>query len=281
MLMRFQIFLFFCYSLLAQAQQNQFRVLVLLQQDKFQFNFSEAPSKTKIINQLTEQFPSQNFTGIELEIWDPDYEDYIPLQDNQQIPNKSKIQAQEFKGILQSNGQSNDEQSLREYLLENYDTQIWPWSQQKSVCNVTTDINFHRVLDVDMSKRTLNVMAWLSLNWYDPRLTWDPKNWNNITQIWFGDSEFNEGEIWNPKIDLWNSEQSIGNFLYPQQYIVSNTGYVRWKRSGQFFALCDLQGLDKFPYDKSHCTLEFGSWVYDGKNVDIYSKNFQIGRAHV
>jgi hypothetical protein len=38
---------------------------------------------------------------------------------------------------------------------------------------------------VDLYAGTLRLAVWLAVRWKDPRLAWDPRQYANITKLWF------------------------------------------------------------------------------------------------
>jgi hypothetical protein len=61
--------------------------------------------------------------------------------------------------------------------------------------NVAVDLAVHKILGVDLYGGTLKLAVWLRLNWFDPRLTWDAKEWN-VSRVWFMNPQQGDTEIW-------------------------------------------------------------------------------------
>eukprot|EP01025_Chloroclados_australasicus_P046465 TRINITY_DN5126_c0_g2_i1.p1 TRINITY_DN5126_c0_g2~~TRINITY_DN5126_c0_g2_i1.p1 ORF type:complete len:513 (+),score=16.87 TRINITY_DN5126_c0_g2_i1:832-2370(+) len=135
-------------------------------------------------------------------------------------------------------------------------------------CNVYTEVVFNKVLDVDLTHGTMSILIWLRLRWRDPRLTWDPIDWNNITILFL-----DQHEIWNPEIEIWNSQDGIAASFQEQKAYVNYTGHVFLSRRGEVNILCNLEDLENFPYDQSRCKFELGSWVYDNSTVKLSYHN--------
>ena len=51
-------------------------------------------------------------------------------------------------------------------------------------------INFHRVFSVDVIHPVLDLVVWMRIEWVDPRLTWDPLEYGNLTKIWMWIGEY-------------------------------------------------------------------------------------------
>lgn len=53
--------------------------------------------------------------------------------------------------------------------------------------------------------------------------------------------------------------------------IVDSTGSVSWIPQAVFKSSCNID-VKAFPFDKQRCHLKFGSWTYDGLQLDLYFK---------
>jgi len=50
--------------------------------------------------------------------------------------------------------------------------------------------------------------------------------------------------------------------------VLYNDGTVLWIPQSIFFSSCPID-ITHFPFDIQTCTLEFGSWTYDGHQLDL------------
>lgn len=184
---------------------------------------------------------------------------------------------------------------LRSHLLSNYDKNSYPWEFAWSAASspdgnrpgltVELGVNFHRVYDVDVSNSVIDLVVWVRQRWIDPRLTWDPNDYNNITKSWFwiGDGSGPGGEtseIWTPDLQLWNMESPLSQTLTDTQAHVTHDGTVWWSRPGHLKPICKFKGLEEFPFDKLNCTIEIGSWDYSANYIHprfMGEKGFTLG----
>ena len=55
---------------------------------------------------------------------------------------------------------------------------------------------------MDVIHPVLDLVAWMRIEWVDPRLTWNPEEYGNLTTAWFWIGEGGSGgetsEIWTP-----------------------------------------------------------------------------------
>lgn len=54
--------------------------------------------------------------------------------------------------------------------------------------------------------------------------------------------------------------------------IVGHDGSVSWIPQAIFKSSCDID-VKAFPFDKQKCHLKFGSWTYDGLQLDLFFKD--------
>ena len=59
----------------------------------------------------------------------------------------------------------------------------------------------------------------------------------------------------------------MADSLSPTSARLSHTGDIFWSRPGRLKPACKFLGLENFPFDKLECTMEFGSWSYDGRFI--------------
>lgn len=197
---------------------------------------------------------------------------------------------------------SSDESSsarLRTELLNNYDKGSYPWNTVWNSTSTTTtqndeirtgleielDLNFHKVFSIDVTNSVVDMVVWVRQRWKDPRLAWDPADYDGLQNAWFWiDAGTGPGgetsEIWTPDLELWNMEESLSTSLTSTHAIVTPDGTVFWSRPGHIKPVCKFRGLDQFPFDSLECTMEIGSWSFSGLYIRptlMNDKGYSIG----
>lgn len=182
-----------------------------------------------------------------------------------------------FANLTVGNATAARENALRAALLDGYERGNFPYSEF-GPANVTVDVALHKILDVDLYGGTLKMAVWLRLNWVDPRLSWDAKEWN-VTRVWFMNPQPGDTEIWEPDVTLWNAATPILYTLSQEPFNVQANGKVGWSRPGVFEAACNFKGLSAFPFGRVRCELELGSWSYGPwyVNVSMQGKGYTVG----
>ncbi|KAK3917242.1 Neuronal acetylcholine receptor subunit alpha-6 [Frankliniella fusca] len=165
---------------------------------------------------------------------------------------------------------------LKHDLLLGYDKFARPHSH-----DVRTDVDLLVVLkhvNVDEFAGIMSLDAWVKMGgsvlllqfWTDPKLTWKPDQYGNLSTLYLPDHE-----IWQPDIMLYNSATSPGmtaSHYETSHLVVSNDGGVIWVPMTRLEVYCDLD-LTHWPFDTHTCEFRMGSWVYDKANLDIIVHN--------
>ncbi|KAI8471945.1 MAG: neurotransmitter-gated ion-channel ligand-binding domain-containing protein [Monoraphidium minutum] len=157
---------------------------------------------------------------------------------------------------------------IREALLDGYDALSFPWKQH-GAANVSMNIVFNKVLNVDLYAGEMVVAVWFRLRWNDPRLMWDA-NATGVPYIYVENPEPDQVEIWTPDVTLWNAANDIGATLGLKRPQVSANGDVYWTRNGVIQVSCNFRGLEAYPFGPMSCWLEMGSWVLDRTHMDLW-----------
>jgi Neurotransmitter-gated ion-channel ligand binding domain len=142
-------------------------------------------------------------------------------------------QQQQDEGSAGNNGDSSasfangDDPSyegrLRSTLMANYDRNSYPWEtlwarhqetgKDRTGLEVEFNLNFHKVHALNVAESTAHLVVWVQMRWSDPRLTWNPEEFGNVTKTWFwienGMAGGEVSEIWTPDMYLWNQEESM------------------------------------------------------------------------
>ncbi|KAJ1528529.1 hypothetical protein ONE63_006935 [Megalurothrips usitatus] len=157
---------------------------------------------------------------------------------------------------------------LKHDLLLNYDKFARPHAHDQH-----TEVDLLLVikhLDVDEFQSTMTIDAWTKMSWTDPKLTWKPDQYGNLTTLYVADHE-----IWQPDIMLYNSASHPAMSSAPHEtpyLIATNDGKVIWVPPTRLEVYCNLN-LRHWPYDIHTCEFKMGSWVYDKASIDILTNN--------
>ncbi|XP_028329390.1 neuronal acetylcholine receptor subunit alpha-5 isoform X2 [Gouania willdenowi] len=116
---------------------------------------------------------------------------------------------------------------------------------------------------------TTNV--WMKQEWMDMKLRWNPNDYLGITTI-----RVPSDRIWLPDVVLYDN--SDGRFEGTvTKAVVKYNGTISWTPPANYKSACTID-VTFFPFDLQNCSMKFGSWTYDGSQVDIILEDFHVDK---
>ncbi|CAF0996002.1 unnamed protein product [Rotaria sordida] len=148
-----------------------------------------------------------------------------------------------------------------------YDKTVRPARVHTDVTNVSFDLSLAQLIDVDEKNQIITTNQWITMSWLDPKLTWDPLEWENISLL-----HIKYDKIWLPDIVLYNNADNLASLSQiSTNVMVSSEGIVTWLSTGIFKSSCAID-VRYFPFDEQNCSLKFASWTYDSARIDLAQK---------
>ncbi|XP_055874412.1 neuronal acetylcholine receptor subunit alpha-10-like isoform X3 [Biomphalaria glabrata] len=163
-----------------------------------------------------------------------------------------------------------DETRLIEAMMMNYNPAARPVYNASHTVVVKFGITLTQISDMDEVNQVLTINVWLEQEWTDERLTWDPKGYNNLKIL-----RIPCEKLWLPDIVLYNSADDYTTGYMNSKAMVSHDGNVFWPPPAKFRSSCKID-ITYFPFDDQTCELKFGSWTYDGFQVDITNRSSTV-----
>ncbi|CAF0734334.1 unnamed protein product [Adineta ricciae] len=118
---------------------------------------------------------------------------------------------------------------------------------------------FNQIISMVEKEQIIVTNCFVDQKWTDPRLAWNPLDFENITWI-----RMSATSLWYPDTFLYNTADNAG-FLLPQDsqnMIVSYNGTVFWPLPlAQLRTRCRMT-IKHFPFDEQTCDMIFGSWSH-------------------
>lgn len=116
---------------------------------------------------------------------------------------------------------------LRQELLitRQYDRMSRPVKNHLTQTKVDMRITINDILELNTAHSMLVTDAWFHITWRDELLSWDPNDFQQLTQI-----HMSPNEIWKPDIVLINTADT-DTLLYifaDSEIVVNSTGDVTW-----------------------------------------------------
>ncbi|XP_061171694.1 acetylcholine receptor subunit alpha-like [Saccostrea echinata] len=154
--------------------------------------------------------------------------------------------------------------SLISNLFSSYDKRIRPVQDQSLPVILDVSFNLISIIGVDEVNEKLETSGYLTVQWDDSMLTWDPATNNGIQRIFLP-----QNDIWKPDLVLGNGfkkfEEFGGSFYFVD---ILSTGTVLWQPFQVFESHCTID-TTYFPYDKEVCDIVFLVWSYTVFDVEI------------
>ncbi|CAG7817481.1 unnamed protein product [Allacma fusca] len=104
---------------------------------------------------------------------------------------------------------------------------------------------------------------WVEQFWYDYKLTWDPNEYGGVKML-----HVPSDHIWRPDIVLYNNADGNFEVTLATKATLYHNGLVEWKPPAIYKSSCEID-VEYFPFDEQTCVMKFGSWTYDGFQVDL------------
>ncbi|XP_031566330.1 neuronal acetylcholine receptor subunit alpha-10-like isoform X2 [Actinia tenebrosa] len=164
------------------------------------------------------------------------------------------------------------EHKLIAYLFDGYQKDARPVFNKANAVHVTLDIAYSQLVDLDGKNQILSSKVWVRQMWENPFLTWDPKEYGNVTSI-----NVHPGMVWKPDLVLYNNI-GIGRtgalYSFDTKVTLEHNGKNSWFAPTQIQSICKID-ITYFPFDTQHCSLVIGSWTYPGNALNLVQQRNQ------
>ncbi|XP_053405080.1 neuronal acetylcholine receptor subunit alpha-7-like [Mercenaria mercenaria] len=163
-----------------------------------------------------------------------------------------------------------DEQRLMLYLFNGYERTVRPVRNASTPVVIRMGLTLTQIFDMDEKNQVLVTNVWLDQEWEDEFLIWNPKEFANISTI-----RIPCNKLWLPDIVLYNNAAEYTDGLMPANAMVRHDGNVFWPIPTKLQSSCKVD-VTYFPFDMQTCRMKFGSWTYDGFQVDITNRTEEV-----
>ncbi|PAA52742.1 hypothetical protein BOX15_Mlig010174g1 [Macrostomum lignano] len=167
--------------------------------------------------------------------------------------------------LLGSVSANPDAKRLYEDVLvkRDYNGLIRPVNNHSDTLTVYLSLKLGQLIDIDEKNQIMTTNVWVQKIWNEPRLRWNPKDYGQITQFRIPPSD-----IWQPDVVLFNNADGNYEVNKGTKALLYSSGIVVWEPPAIFKSSCQID-VEFFPFDKQRCAMKFGSWTYDGLQVDL------------
>nr|CAB3230767.1 nAChR-A1 nicotinic acetylcholine receptor subunit precursor [Phallusia mammillata] len=163
-----------------------------------------------------------------------------------------------------------DRNDLTFDLMEEYDKKVRPSGSYNKSVPVIFKLYLNQLLDVSEVNQKIETKMWVLQIWQDPRLVWDPVDYEGLEYVHLPTTE-----LWLPEVVLYNNAD--GDFAISQftKAKVNYTGFVEWKPPAIFKSFCEIQ-VAQFPFDTQNCTMKIGPWSQGMDLLDMVNSDWKV-----
>ncbi|KAE8285975.1 Neuronal acetylcholine receptor subunit alpha-9-II [Larimichthys crocea] len=154
-------------------------------------------------------------------------------------------------------------QKLLNDLMENYSSALRPVEDTDSALNVTLQITLSQIKDMDERNQVLIAYLWIRQTWHDAYLKWNKEDYDGLDVIHIPSSL-----VWRPDLVLYNKADDDFSGPMDTNVRLRYNGEITWDAPAITKSSCVVD-VSYFPFDNQKCNLTFGSWTYNGNQVDI------------
>uniref|UniRef100_H2ZA04 Uncharacterized protein n=1 Tax=Ciona savignyi TaxID=51511 RepID=H2ZA04_CIOSA len=151
-----------------------------------------------------------------------------------------------------------------------YDNKVRPSDSYNKSVKVVFKLFFNQLLDVNEVNQKMETKFWVYHKWIDPRLTWNPDNYEGLEYMYLPITN-----IWLPEFVLYNNAD--GDFAVSQSVKakVDYKGTVEWKPPAIFKTFCEIM-VAQFPFDTQNCTMKIGPWSHGQDLLDMVNSDWDV-----
>ncbi|XP_059378272.1 neuronal acetylcholine receptor subunit alpha-9-II [Carassius carassius] len=147
--------------------------------------------------------------------------------------------------------------------MENYSSALRPVDDTDKSLNVTLQVTLSQIKDMDERNQVLIAYLWIRQTWYDAHLKWSKEEYDGLEVIRIPSSL-----VWRPDLVLYNKADDDFSGPVDTNVVLRYNGEITWDAPAITKSSCVVD-VSYFPFDSQQCNLTFGSWTYNGNQVDI------------
>nr|AKV94623.1 nicotinic acetylcholine receptor alpha8 variant A [Periplaneta americana] len=156
-----------------------------------------------------------------------------------------------------------DAKRLYDDLLSNYNRLIRPVINNTETLTVWLGLKLSQLIEVNLKNQVMTTNLWVQQKWIDYKLRWDPEEYGGVEMLYVPSEH-----IWLPDIVLYNNADGNYEVTLMTKATLKHTGEVFWKPPAIYKSSCEIN-VEYFPFDEQSCIMKFGSWTYNGFQVDL------------
>ncbi|XP_041361554.1 acetylcholine receptor subunit alpha-like [Gigantopelta aegis] len=144
-----------------------------------------------------------------------------------------------------------------------YNKLIRPVGNTSDKLTVKLGMRLSQLIDMDEKNQVMTTNVWLRQEWCDRKLKWTPDEYGGVDKLYVPSDQ-----IWLPDIVLYNNADGNYEVTLMTKATLHYNGKVVWEPPAIYKSSCPID-VEFFPFDIQNCKLKFGTWTYDGDQVDL------------
>ncbi|XP_011142412.1 acetylcholine receptor subunit beta-like 2 isoform X2 [Harpegnathos saltator] len=156
-----------------------------------------------------------------------------------------------------------DTKRLYDDLLSNYNRLIRPVINNTETLTVLLSLKLSQLIEMNLKNQVMTTNVWVEQKWFDYKLQWDPAEYGGVEMLYVPSEN-----IWLPDIVLYNNADGNYEVTLMTKATLKYTGEVSWNPPAIYKSSCEIN-VEYFPFDEQSCIMKFGSWTYNGFQVDL------------
>uniref|UniRef100_A0A2I4BLM0 Neuronal acetylcholine receptor subunit alpha-9-I n=1 Tax=Austrofundulus limnaeus TaxID=52670 RepID=A0A2I4BLM0_AUSLI len=148
-------------------------------------------------------------------------------------------------------------------LMEDYSDALRPVEDTDKAINVSLQITLSQIKDMDERNQVLTTYLWIRQVWHDAYLKWNKEDYDDLEMI-----NIPSDLVWKPDIVLYNKADEESSGPSNTNVKLRYNGEIVWDSPAITKSTCNVD-VSYFPFDWQSCNLTFGSWTYNGNQLDI------------
>ncbi|NXO01670.1 ACH10 protein, partial [Rhinopomastus cyanomelas] len=157
-------------------------------------------------------------------------------------------------------------QKLLQDLFANYSSALRPVEDTERPLSVSLQVTLAHIIDMDERNQVLTSYLWVRQVWLDAHLRWDKEVYGGIDSLRIPSSF-----VWRPDIILYNNADDRFGSSMETNVVLSSDGRILWDSPAITRSSCRVD-VSYFPFDGQRCRLTFGSWTYNGHQLDLQNR---------
>nr|XP_042909530.1 neuronal acetylcholine receptor subunit alpha-7-like [Parasteatoda tepidariorum] len=155
------------------------------------------------------------------------------------------------------------EKRLLTDLLTGYNVLERPVANETEPLLLSFGLTLQQIIDVEEKSQIITTNVWLNLQWVDVNLRWNASDYGGVMDL-----RIPPWRIWKPDVLMYNSADEKFDGTYHTNVVVRSNGSCTYIPPGIFKSTCKID-ITWFPFDDQRCNMKFGSWTYDGNQIDL------------